>query len=156
MTPYERIRALLDDAGVAYRHIHHEPTPTSADSARARGESIAIGAKALVMKVDETFRLFVLSAALRSDARAIRRFFGASKSRFATPEELLDLTGLVPGSVPPFGRPVLDLDLFVDPSVFANERMAFNAGSLTDSIIMAPEAYRALANPVVFSFAEAG
>ncbi len=53
------------------------------------------------------------------------------------PEELLELTACVPGCVPPFGRPVLDLPLLVDASVLRNDRIAFNAGSLTDSVIMA-------------------
>ena len=60
----------------------------------------------------------------------------------------MDLTGLVPGSVPPFGRPILDLELVVDESVLANERIAFNAGSLTESVIMATEDWREIARPV--------
>ncbi len=153
MTVYARIVALLDAAGIVYQTVHHPPTFTSEASAEARGEPIDIGAKALVIKVDGRFRLFVLSAALRADARAIRGHFGAKKSRFATSEELAGLTGLVPGSVPPFGHPVLPLELFVDPSVLDRERMAFNAGSLTDSIVMRPDDYRRVAQPVVFPFA---
>jgi Ala-tRNA(Pro) deacylase len=48
---------------------------------------------------------------------------------------------------------VLPFDLFVDPSVLANEVVAFNAGSLTESIILATADYRRLAQPVVFDFA---
>jgi Ala-tRNA(Pro) deacylase len=43
--------------------------------------------------------------------------------------------------------------LYVDPSVFANERIAFNAGSLTDSIVMPAVDYRRLAAPDIFEFA---
>jgi Ala-tRNA(Pro) deacylase len=55
--------------------------------------------------------------------------------------------------VPPFGQPILPFPLFVDSSVFQNERIAFNAGSLTDSIVMAVEDYRRLASAEVFRFA---
>ena len=55
--------------------------------------------------------------------------------------------------MPPFGRPILPFDLYVDPSIFANERIAFNAGSLTDSIVMSTADYRRIAQPVEFSFA---
>ena len=99
------------------------------------------------------FRLFVLSADRKLDSAALKQYFGARKSRFATAEELLELTGLVPGSVPPFGAPVLPLPLYVDPSVFENERIAFNAGSLTDSIIMEVEDYRRVAGAEIFRFA---
>ena len=60
----------------------------------------------------------------------------ARKLRFATTDELFELTGLVPGSVPPFGAPVLSLALHVDSSIMTQTRIAFNAGSLTNSIIM--------------------
>ena len=49
--------------------------------------------------------------------------------------ELSERTGLVSGDVPPFGEPVLPFPLYADESVFENPRIAFNAGSLTDSII---------------------
>ena len=75
------------------------------------------------------------------------------KFRFATPQELAAF-GLVPGAVPPFGEPVLPLALHVDPSVLANEVIAFNAGSLTESIILSIEDYSRLAHPDVFRFAK--
>ena len=149
----DRIRSWLTAESVAFREAHHEPTRTSEESARARGEEMRVGGKALLIKVDDTFRLFILSADRKLDSNAIRRHFSARKTRFATPEELMQLTGLVPGSVPPFGEPILPFALYVDPSVFENDRIAFNAASLTDSIVMPIEDYRRLANAVVFTFA---
>ncbi len=148
----DSIRQLLDEGGVRYREVHHGPTRTSEESARARGEDIRVGGKALLMKVGDAFRLFVLSAALRVDSAAIRRRFAERKTRFATADELRELTGLVPGSVPPFGRPILPFDLCVDESITHNERIAFNAGSLTDSIIVPVEDYLRIAQPKIFRF----
>ncbi len=111
-----------------------------------------VGGKALVIKVDDTFRLFVLSADRKLDSAAIKAHFGAKRTRFATPEELMQLTGLVPGSVPPFGAPILPFPLYTDPSVFENDRVAFNAGSLTDSMVIPIADYRRLAQPEVFRF----
>lgn len=150
---FESTKKWLDGLGVAYRHLHHEPTRTSEESARVRGEDVRVGGKALLIKIDKVFRLFVLSAALKFDSAAVRRRFGAKKIRFATADELYDLTGLVPGSVPPFGRPILPFDLFVDESILANEKIAFNAGSLTESIIMSVDDYRRVAQPETFRFA---
>ena len=106
----------------------------------------------MLLKVGEQFRLFVLSAARKLDSQRIREHFGERKLRFATPEELLAMTGLVPGSVPPFGRPINDFDLFVDTSITENQIIAFNAGSLTTSIIMDSRDYLKVAKPEVFSF----
>lgn len=133
---FEQIQAMLRDAGLEFKHLHHPPTPTSEDSARVRGEPLAIGGKALSMRADGRAVLLVLSAARRFNSKRFRRQIGVRKLRFLTPEELREATGLVSGSVPPFGPPVLPFELFIDGSIFANPRIAFNAGSLEDSIIL--------------------
>ena len=150
---YSRIKSLLDAEGAAYREAHHEPTRTSEGSAKARGEELKNGGKSLLLKVGDEFRLFTFSAALALDSRPLKERFSTRYVRFATKEELLVLTGLVPGCVPPFGRPVLPFELYVDDSITKNERIAFNAGSLTDSIIMPVNEYLRAAKPVVFRFA---
>lgn len=145
----ERLRAWFDREAIAYRVVEHEPTFTSEQSAAARGEPLEIGAKAILLKADDTFVLVVLSAARRIDSRALAQHLGVRKTRFATAEELLALTGLTPGAVPPFGRPVFDLPLHIDRSVTLNEKTAFNAGSLTTSIIMRTTDYLRLAGGAV-------
>lgn len=151
----DSIRQWLDREGISYRLVHHQPTRTSEESARVRGEEIRVGGKALVLKIGDGFKLCVLSAALKLDSAAIKQRFGVKKVRFATADELLEQTGLVPGSIPPFGQPILPYDLFVDDSIVANERIAFNAGSLTDSIIMSVEDYMRIAKPETFRFGKA-
>ena len=151
---FEAITQWLTDQKIAFRTIHHAPTHTSEESAAARGESLALGGKAIVIKVDDTFKLFVLSASLKIDSAKIKSRFAAKKLRFATADELRELTGLVPGSVPPFGRPILPLDLCIDESILRNESIAFNAGSLTDSVIMQTDDYLRIAKPTVFPFSK--
>jgi prolyl-tRNA editing enzyme YbaK/EbsC (Cys-tRNA(Pro) deacylase) len=84
-----RIHQPLNDHNVSFRTLHHEPTRTSADSARVRGEDLAIGARAIVMKVGDVFRLFVLCANMKLNAKAIKEYFKAQgvrakRIRFAT------------------------------------------------------------------------
>ena len=154
-TVLEAIRDFLRSVGVEFVEKQHEPTRTSADSARARGESLAIGAQALVIKTDDEFRLFVLPADRKADSQAIKRELRLKKMRFASPEELLELTGLGPGSVPPFGPPVLPLELWVDPALCDQPKIAFNAGSLTTSIVMSSDAYRRVCGARWLAFSQA-
>ena len=149
---FPAIKDFLDQRSVSYRQVRHAPTATSEESAAARGEDLSVGGKALVLKVDDCFRLFVLSAALKIDSAKIKKYFGARKLRFASREELFRLTGLVPGAVPPFGKPITPFELYVDPSIARNERIAFNAGSLTDSLIMSARDYLDLAGAAIFDF----
>ncbi len=151
---FESIKRFLDENQVAYRTVHHEPTLTSEESAKARGEEVRIGGKAIVLKVGEVFRLFVLSAALKIDSDAIKNHFQTKSTRFANAEELLDFTGLVPGSVPPFGFPILPFELYVDKSILRNEKIAFNAGSLTDSVVMRTSDYLKIADATILEFSK--
>ncbi len=155
MSTLDLIRQHLRTQSIDFREVHHAPTFTSEESAKARGEDLRIGGKALLMKTGDIFRLFVLSASLKADSAAIREKFGVRKIRFATADELKELTGLVPGSVPPFGPPILPFDLYADLSVTANDKIAFNAGSLEDSIILRVDDWLRATHPEVFRFAAA-
>jgi Ala-tRNA(Pro) deacylase len=151
----ERIREALSLNSVAYREIGHTPTHTSEESARVRGESLAVGAKALLLKTDDKFRLFVVPADRQLDTKKIKQELKVKSTRFATSEELFDLTGLVPGSVPPFGTPVLPFELYGDTAIGAAEdKVAFNAGSLTLSIVMKASDWKTVARPAQFSFSK--
>lgn len=155
---FQKIENHLNTNSVHFIQKTHEATLTSIDSARVRGESLANGAKAIVMKVEKDFHLFVLPANMRIDPKKIKQYFKAKglkvkKTRFATNEELFDMTGLVSGSVPPFGFPILNFQLFLDPQLLENETISFNAGSLTNSITMRARDYEKVASAEVFSFA---
>jgi prolyl-tRNA editing enzyme YbaK/EbsC (Cys-tRNA(Pro) deacylase) len=147
------LRDWLTRENVPFREVHHEPTFTSEESAKARGEELRVGGKALLMRGDAEFALFVLPADRKVDSGSIRRELSFGKLRFATREELAELTGLVPGSVPPFGTPILPFPLYVDAAISSNDRIAFNAGSLTDSMILPIADYLRVAKPEkVFAF----
>jgi prolyl-tRNA editing enzyme YbaK/EbsC (Cys-tRNA(Pro) deacylase) len=154
MTIFEELTQFLTSQAVVFRTVHHEATLTSEASAKARGEDLSVGGKAIVMKIDAEFKLFVLSAALKIDSQKIRSYFNAKKTRFASAEELQHLTGLAPGSIPPFGKPILNLAVYVDASIVRNEIIAFNAGSLTDSIIMSTKDYFKITQPVILEFSQ--
>jgi Ala-tRNA(Pro) deacylase len=149
----QKLRDWLRAEGAAVREVHHEPTLTSEESARARGEELRVGGKALLLRGDAQFALFVLPADRKIDSGVIRRELQFGKLRFANREELAELTGLVPGCVPPFGEPILPFPLYVDAAIQENDRIAFNAGSLTDSMVLAIDDYLRLARPErVFAF----
>ena len=163
MQVFHHIKELLSSHNIPFQHLEHEATPTSRDSARVRGDALSAGAKAILYKIEKDFYLFVFAADRKLKTRKIKDYFKAQgkkakKSRFASGEELNELTGLVPGSVPPFGRPILDFNLFVDPSLLKNEKISFNAGSLTNSLTnsltILLKDYMEVAGAEVFDFTE--
>jgi len=59
---YNAICGMLSTKNIAYKTLIHKPTFTSEESAQARGESLEIWWKALVVKVWKEFNVFILSA----------------------------------------------------------------------------------------------
>ncbi len=135
----ERVLACLGRAGVPYRVLDHEAARDSASAAAARGTPLDIGGKSLCMKLDRGigFAILVVGGDRRIDNAALRRHLRVRRYRFATEAELFDVTGLAPGCVPPFGRPVFDVPLLVDRDTADRERIAFSLGSHTRSVEMA-------------------
>ncbi len=152
MTIFQKIVALLDEHHVQYQIINHPPTYTSEESAHYRGEPLKIGAKAMVLKVDSGFIMAVLPADRKIDSKKLKEILNSTSLRFATPQELLTSTGLVPGAVPPFGS-LFEMKMIVDAALFEEECMAFNAGSLEKSIKMKTTDYQIIvqAQPMSFS-----
>ena len=143
---FSEVEALLEGAGVPFTVLHHEPVFTSEEAARVRGVDLASGAKALVCKADDDFLMFVVPADRRLDSKGVRRRLGFRRLRFANREEVLELTGLVPGSIPPFGS-LFGLKTLCDERLGENEKINFNAGDHRISVSMLYADYRVVEGP---------
>lgn len=147
-----KIRNYLLENKVTFKELDHDQAHTCEDSARLRGEDISIGGKTLLFKDKSGFKLFVISAKLQVDSNKVRKILGSSKLRFATTQELMDLCYVVKGALPPFGRPIQNFDLYIDHSIKENEKIAFNAGLLTKSIILNIQDYLKLVDATFCDF----
>ena len=149
----ERVESLLKQHEVAFQVLRHEPVYTSEEAARVRGTPLASGAKALVCKGEDRFVMFVIPADRKLDSRAVRRVKGWRKLRFATREEVLELTGLAPGSIPPFGS-LFGLPTLCDERLGENDVINFNAGDHSISVSMRYADYLRVEHPELGEFAE--
>lgn len=129
----DRLTAELTAAGIAFQRTQHEPVFTSAEAAAVRGVSLHSGAKALILKCADDFLMAVLPADLSLDSSALREVLDTRRIRFADKDEVLRITGLTPGSIPPFGS-LFNLPTYCDDRLADNERINFNAGSHSVSI----------------------
>jgi Ala-tRNA(Pro) deacylase len=152
-TVFDRVESLLKQHGVAFQVLRHEPVYTSEEAARVRGTPLASGAKALIVKGEEGFVMFVVPADRKLDSRAVRRAKNWRKLRFATREEVQALTGLTPGSIPPFGS-LFGLPTLCDERLGENETINFNAGDHSISVSMRYAGYLAVEKPELGTFAE--
>ncbi|NQT41049.1 MAG: hypothetical protein HQ581_26390 [Planctomycetes bacterium] len=152
-TVFQRVEHLLRQHGIAFDVLRHEPVFTSEEAARVRGTPLASGAKALICKGGDRLMMFILPADRKLASKQIRRSRGWRKLRFANREEVEQITGLAPGSIPPFGS-LFDLPTLCDTRLAENETINFNAGDHGISISMRYEDYLRVEAPELDTLAE--
>ena len=152
-TAFQKIITFLEKNKISYQQKEHPPTYTSEQSATYRNEPLKIGAKALILKTDTEFIMCVISAAKKLDSKKVKEKVKSKKLRFATIEEVKKITFCVPGAIPPFGN-IFNINTLVDKSIEENEDIAFNAGSLTNSIKIKSAEYRRALKPVIVDISQ--
>jgi Ala-tRNA(Pro) deacylase len=151
---YQAIRDLLRRMGISYDEIEHAPVGSCEESLAFRGQAGWSGAssKCILLKAKGKYYLLVTTAEKEIKARLFKKEFGTKDIRFANREELLEVTGCDPGSVPPFGHRDPSVPFFVDENIFRAEHFMFNPAVATKSIRIRTEdlkrVYAAVPNPV--------
>jgi len=151
MTLFDRIVQVLEKNTIDFSVIEHEPVYTSQEAADVRGFDIKQGAKAMLCFADETPTLIVLSGACRIDTKQFKKSFGIRDLRFATSEEVLQISSVEVGAVPPFGS-CMNIQTYCDTSLSRNDEIAFNPGIHTKSIKMRYSDFIQVENPILGDF----
>jgi nondiscriminating aspartyl-tRNA synthetase len=145
---------LLKHFEMEFKHLSHEETPTSEDSARVRGTKMEEGVKAIILrgKTSKKNYQFNIPSNLKLDMKAIAEIVG-EKCEFEDAEVIKERFGLVVGSIPPFGQ-LLNLDTYYDEKINSTEKAAFNCGLLKESIVMNSKDLIAVVSPKVGCFSK--
>lgn len=145
---------LLKQNDMPFKHLVHEPTPTSEDSARVRGTKLEEGVKSLIVKGKNSKKnyQFNIPSHLKLDMKAVADRVG-EKCEFEDPEVIRERYGLIIGGVPPCGQ-LLNLDTFFDDSIQNLETVAFNCGLPSESLIIKGKDLIALVQPQFGQFSK--
>lgn len=151
----EKIQKILKDRGFDFETFEHEPVRTSEEASKLRhGYKIEQGAKSIIVRVKKagegkSFAMFVLQGNKKFDKEKVKNNFGLIDIRFATEEEVFEITdGVLVGGVPPFGN-LFSLPVYVDQGLLQNEKIVFNAGDKSFSIGMRTKDYLEIVLPLV-------
>ncbi|RLB08876.1 MAG: hypothetical protein DRG39_08270 [Deltaproteobacteria bacterium] len=156
MEVYENIKNILNKLGIPFDEMEHPPVKTCDDSAKYRGEHgwKGIGSKNILFHAKAKFYLVVTTAEKEIKARRFKREFGTKNIRFATPDEVKEITGCEIGALPPFGYLNKMLPIYVDEDIFQHEHFMFNPAIHTKSIRIKTEdlkkIYISIDQPVKF------
>jgi Ala-tRNA(Pro) deacylase len=144
--------SLLDEMGVNYRLSRHDTTYTAQDLAAAEHVPGRKVIKPVVVKADGRFVMCALPASHRVDLDTLRSQLQANEVQLAGEDELTDLfKDCELGAEPPIGR-MFGMPTIMDESLFADERVTFQAGTHQDAVTMTLADYRKVAQPEVAYF----
>jgi Ala-tRNA(Pro) deacylase len=156
---HKQITDILTKEGCWFEEFEHEPVRTSEEAAAIRSEyTLHQGAKALIIRAKvpgegKKFIMLVVPGDCKFDAAKVKLAIESKDIRFATEEEVEEVTnGVKPGGVPPFGD-LFGLDVISDAVLYDNEKIIFNAGRTT-SIGMLSADYRRIVAPRVKDIVE--
>ena len=142
MTIEENVRSILDQAGVKYEVINIDPN--FADTAAFckeynypvdhSGNTIIVASKREPIQ----FCACVVKASTHLDVnKTVRKLMGVRRLSFATPEQTMELTGMMIGGVTPFGLP-FDLPIYIDKDMMELEYVILGSGSRSSKIKVSP------------------
>lgn len=125
------LSAFLAEIGVSTETVEHPPLHTVEESQALRGEIAGAHTKNLFLK-DKKGALFLVVAPEDAEIdlkRLHTRIGAAGRLSFGKPDELLDVLGVVPGAVTPFGL-INDRDhrvrVVLDAGLMAGEAVNFH------------------------------
>lgn len=116
-----------------------EHTLTVPDAARALNVDETQIIKSLVFVANGKPLLVINNGVARVDRRKVAQRLGVNrkKVKFATPEQALEITGYVVGSMPPFGHRQ-PLPTFVDPAITKLETIFGGGGDIDAMMRLTP------------------
>jgi aspartyl-tRNA synthetase len=150
---YERIVKDIKKLQLSFKPYEHQPVRTSEEAAKVRNTPMSWGAKAILMYADGKPVMVVVPGDRKIDTKNLKIFLKVKDIRMATPEEVLSVTSVSIGAVPPFGH-IFQIPLYMDKLMKQSDRVVFNAGLHTKSIEMGEPDYEKVASPAVGDFSK--
>lgn len=101
----KEIYALLDEKGIGYEAIEHEAVYNIEEADALELPHREAATKNLFIKDDKkrNYYVVVIPSEERLDLKALRDKLQSRSLKFANESELMDILGLIPGQVTPFG-----------------------------------------------------
>jgi len=150
--PAKMLKEFLNRHHTKYISIQHSPAYTAQEVAALAHVSGRDMAKTVIVKIEGQMAMVVLPATRKVVLSDLREKLGIEHATLATEEEFKTrFPDCEPGAMPPFGN-LYGMDVFVAPSLAAEETIAFNAGTHTEVIQMAYADFDRLVQPKVVCF----
>lgn len=151
--PLDKLREFLDAQRLKYVIISHSPAYTAAGIAALThipGKELA---KTVIVKIDGTLAMAVVSASQHVDLALLKAATFAKTVELAAEDEFKEsFPDCELGAMPPFGN-LYGMPVFADESLSRDQEIAFNAGSHRELVRIAWADFERLVKPRVIQLA---
>ena len=145
----KKLKELFDENKISYEIYNHPLTYTAQEIAATQHVSGKEMAKVVMVKVDGSLVMAVVTGNQKVHLPTVRDSLGAREVRLATEAEFVSrFPGCEIGAMPPFGN-LFDLPVYVDPAVVKDESIYFNAGNHVQTVRLCYKDFEKLVNPQV-------
>ena len=129
-----KIMGILDDSGIPYEVVEHDPVYTNPEMADKLGVDVSQTVKNLMLKTaaGDVIQV-VLPGDKRFDSKGVAKKVGAKSVSFAKPETVLEIAGCEVGCVPPFGH-LKPVRVYMDKQLMWKDQVYFNPGVNSKSV----------------------
>ena len=150
-----QVVTVFDAIGVEYEII--ECDPDFADTAAFCekygypvdncGNAIVVASK----REPVQFATCIVKGTSRLDVnKTVRKLMGVPKASFASPEQTVELTGMMIGGVTPFALPP-DVPIYADDKLMALDYVILGSGSRSSKVKIVPQVFDVLTNTQIIS-----
>lgn len=145
------VEEYLESRGIQYTKHTHPAVYTCEEAEKHCAHIPGISSKNLLLQDEkkQRFILLIIPDYKRADLKSLAPIFGVKKLSFASPETLLRLLSLTPGSVSPFGL-INDTDkqveLIIDRDVWASPIVTFHPNDNTATLELSREMFEKYLN----------
>ena len=147
-----RLRAFLDEEGVAYEQVHHERDFTAMETAEHTHTPGRQFAKAVIVRIRGELAMTVLPSSHVVDVERLAAALEGADVGLASEEEFADLCpDCEAGAIPPFGN-LYDLPVYVSPALAESERITCVAGNHAEAIRLDYRDFERLVKPTQIDF----
>jgi len=149
----QRVLERLNQAGVEYRLLSHQPVYTCEDAARETCTRTSMHVKAmLVLDVDNRPALALLPGDRRLSLRKTDKVLGVSSVRLATKEEVKKILDIEPGAVSALIAE--NMPMLLDVEILRNKLVYMSAGTHTESVVISSRDFHRLTKARLTSISE--
>jgi Uncharacterized conserved protein len=150
--PVRKLIEFLRENNIKFVVISHSPAYTAleiAESAHIPGQVLA---KTVMVDIDGQLAMAVLPASRMINLELLKESVGAENVILSCEQEFARrFPGCELGAMPPFGN-LFGMQVYVSPDLAEDDEIAFNAGSLSELILLSYKDFVRLVNPKVVKF----